>query len=198
MLVCLSLPVLKAQVGIGLAGSLDPYTRFANPTDDIASRTTGSFLLNVGLGPKIWMGNEDFSFSVEGQAIISPLALSLSDYKGLGMVSFPLVARLNFKGLSALNKYGTMGFTVGGGLQYNRSEIFGLKNEFVEDGVVRDYQQLYVGLVGYGFGISGFTVHGILKYGFDPDSDASVMTLGLHFDLNVPKMKEISDPASEL
>jgi len=196
--VCLYATIANAQVGIGFTGNLDPYTRFANPTDDIASRTSGSVLLNFGVGPKIWVGNKSFSFSVEGQAVISPLALSVTDYKGLGMVSYPIIARLNFQGLSGLNKLGTMGWTVGGGLQFNKSELFGLKNEFIEDGVIRETQQLYVGLVGYGFGISGFTAHGILKYGFDPDSDASVMTLGLHFDLNIPKMKEISDPASAL
>ena len=187
-----------AQVGIGLTGSTELYTRFSNPTDDIASRTSGSALLNLGVGPKIWLGNKDFSFSLEGQAILSPLALSLGDYKGLGMVSFPFVARFNFKGLSGLNRLGTMGWSFGGGVQYNKSEIFGLSEDFEAQGVTRDYQRMYVGLIGYGFGISGFTVHGILKYGYDPDSDASVFTFGVQYDFNLPKMKKISDPASEL
>lgn len=200
LLICLLVSTLSlsSQVGIGFTASTDLYTRFANPTDDIANRSSGSAILNIGAGPKIWFGNKNFSFSLEGQAILSPLAVSLEDSKGLGMLGIPIVARLNFKGLSGLNKLGTLGWSIGGGIQYNRSELFGLSEEFADLGVVREYQRLIIGQFGYGFGISGFTLHGILKYGFDPDSDASLLTIGVQYDFNLPKMKQIDDPASAL
>ena len=189
---------ITAQVGYGFTVNHDIYVRYNNPEDGIAHSAAGSALLNLGLGPKLWFGGEEFSLSLEALATISPLGLAVKDYKGLGMASFPFIARFNFKGLSGLNKEGNLGWSIGAGIQYNKTELFALKDSFEELGVTREFQRVYVGLFAYGFGISGFTGHAIVKYGYDPDTEANAFHIGLQYDFNIPKMRKISDPASEL
>ena len=197
VLVIFTLPVI-GQVGIGFTTSWDAYARFKNPDNDDFYDASGSAILNFGVGPKIWVGGESFSLSAEAQATISPLALALEDYKGLGMASFPVIAKLNFNGASGLNKEGDLGFSVGGGIQWTRTELFGLNDEFESQGVSRSLSKVYVGVLGYGFGISGFVGQVVAKYGVHPDTEANFFSLGLQFDFNVPKLRQISDPASEL
>lgn len=190
----------QAQFGIGLTASTDIYTRFDNPDEDNADQYggAGSFLLNLGAGPKIWVGAPKFSFSVEAQAQIGLLGLALKDYKGMGTHSIPIIANLNFGGLTALDREGKFGWSFGGGIQYNKTEIYHLTDDAENAGVKRDYFTTYVGQIGYGFGLSGFAVKGILRLGYNPDTKANSLNLGVQYDFNIPKLKEISDPASEL
>lgn len=199
LLVFVSMNAIQAQMGIGLTYSHDLYNRYVNPKDGLESASNGSFLLNMALGPKIWIGGESFSFSAEAQANWGILGLSLADYKGLGSASFPIMGKFNFAGLSGLNKEGRFGFSIGGGIQYNKTEIYYQTKDFKEKGGERSFFRTYVIQAGYGFGISGFTIHGFVKYGFDPDVDgANNFHFGIQYDFNIPKLKKISDPASAL
>ncbi len=188
----------KAQVGIGLTASTDIYQRFSNPKDDISYRSAGNVLLNLGIGPKIWFGGEKVSLSLEGQASIALLGLSVGDYKGLGMASFPFLAKLNFNGLSGMDKEGKMGFSIGGGIQYSKTELYYLNGTAKDAGITRDYFRTYIAQVGYGFGMSGFGVAGYLRFGYNPDNDANVFVFGVQYDFNIPKLKEIANPESDL
>lgn len=189
----------KAQFGIGLTASNDLYNIYSNPEDGLAHRRNGSVILNLALGPKIWVGGEKFSVSVESQANISFLGLAIKDYKGLGAVSFPIMGKLNFGGLSGLNNKMTFGMSLGGGIQYNRTEIYGLTDEFVELGVVRDYFKTYNVQLGGGVGVSGFTVELFGRYGFNPDLiGANNFHVGLQFGFNIIQLKKIRKPESEL
>lgn len=205
VLICLLLFGLQnvgmSQFGYGFTGNLDFYQRYVNPqstTNDVYSRSAGSALLNLGLGPKIWLGGKKTSVSLEAMAVLGALGLSTKDYKGLGMVAFPIMAKLNFKGLSSFDKEGKLGFSIGGGIQYSKTEIFGLTDDFVTNGVTRSYFQTYIVQAGYGFGLSGFTAHGFTRYGFNPDTESSTLNIGIQIDINVPMIKKISNPESEL
>ena len=109
--------------------------------------------VNIGLGPKLWFGGKKFAVSPEATVVFSPLALSTGDFKGIGAVSFPLMVKLQFGGLSSFvdNRFG---FALGGGLQYTRTELFGLSNEFEELGVERNYFRTYIIEADFGFGTS--------------------------------------------
>jgi len=63
--------------------------------------------------------------------------------------------------------------------------------------VVRDYFTTFMTQVGYGFGLSGFSAHGFVRYGFMDDS-ASTINIGVQFDFNIPMLNKIADPASAL
>lgn len=199
LLITLGVGASQAQVGYGITTSYDFYQYFANPEDGTGeSRTAGSALLNFGVGPKLWFGGEDFSFSVEGQASLGLLGLSAGDYKGLGVASVPLIAKLNFGGLSGFDKEGKFGWSIGGGLQYNRTELYYLNNDFEDLGGERSWFKTYVGQVGYGFGMTGFSGQGYLRAGYHPDTEACSVNVGIQVDLNFQKLKEIDDPASRL
>lgn len=191
---------LKSQFGYGFTVSNDLYHRYVNPKveNEVAGRSAGSAILNLGVGPKIWIGNKNISFSAETQAIIGFLGLSSGDYKGLGTVAFPVIGKLNFKGLSSFDKEGKMGFSIGGGLQWNKTELFGLSDEFQSKGLKRNLFKTYIVQAGYGFGLSGFTAHGFVRYGFNNEFKSSALSIGLQFDFNYPMLRKITSPESEL
>lgn len=188
-----------SQFGYGLTASNDLYHYYQNPADDTGESTSaGNALLNLGVGPKIWVGVEDFSISLEAQAVIGLTSFSVKDYKGLGTTSFPIMAKFNFGGLSGLDKEGKFGWSIGAGIQYSRTELYYVSDSFEELGGTRSLFKNYVGQVGYGFGMSGFSAHGFVRYGYDPDNKSKAFSIGVQYDFNRVKMKEISDPESEL
>ena len=126
--------------------------------------------------------------------MLSPFSLALNDYKGLGAVSFPVMAKLNFQGLSALNREGKFGFSIGAGIQWSKTELFGLKNSFEEQGVSRDLFKTYILEAAYGFGMSGFTLHAFVRYGWNKGTDANTLNFGIGYDFNLPTLKELTDP----
>ena len=192
--------VLNAQFGYGLTFSNDIYNRYTNPEqkDIDVYEGNGSLLLNFGLGPKIWIGAPKFSFSLETQAKIGMLGLALKDFKGMGNHSIPIIGRLNFGGLTALDKEGKFGWSIGGGIQLNKTELYYTTNEYSDRGIDRNYFRTYVGQIAYGFGLSGFAIQGVLRVGYNPDTKANSFNFGLQYDLNVPKLRQISSPESEL
>jgi len=194
------LPILmNAQFGYGFTVTNDLYHRYVNPKDGIASPSSGSAILNLGLGPKLWIGNKNVSFSAESQAVFGFLSVSSKDNKGLGTIAIPVMGKFNFKGLSTFDKEGKMGYSIGGGFQLNKTEFFGLSDEYAKKGVKRDFFTTYVIQAGYGFGLSGFTAHGFVRYGFNPDiKEVSSLNIGLQFDFNRPMLKKITSPESEL
>lgn len=194
----INLTSLSAQFGYGFTASNDLYHRYVNPPEGKAAQASGSAILNIGLGPKIWIGGKKVSFSAETQAVIGFLGLSTQDYKGLGTVAFPFIGKFNFKGLSTFDREGKFGWSIGGGIQYNKTELFGLTDEFASKGVERKFFPTYIIQAGYGFGLSGFTAHGIVRYGFNNETKANSLNIGLQYDFNVPMLKKITSPESEL
>lgn len=183
-----------AQFGYGMTGKVGLYERWSNPEDDISSRTAGSAIINLGIGPKIWLGGSKLSVSVEATANIAPFAFSLSEFKGLGAASFPVIARLNFAGLSGLNKIGTTGISIGGGVQWAKTELFGLTSEFEQQGGKREFYKSFHGEVAAGFGMSGFAGYLYIRYGKNNDLGVQTINVGIGYDFNVPTLKVLTDP----
>ena len=44
------------------------------------------------------------------------------------------MAKLNFNGLSGLDREGRLGFSVGGGIQYSKTELYGLDDSYASQG----------------------------------------------------------------
>lgn len=188
----------KAQFGYGFTITNDLYHRYNNPKDSLGSRAAGSAILNLGIGPKIWIGGKNITFSAEAQACIGFLGFSLKEYKGLGTASFPIMAKLNFNGLSGNDREGKLGFSIGGGIQYSKTELYGVNDKFSAKGLERKFFKTYIAQVGYGFGISGFGVQGFGRYGWNPDNKANLFAIGLQWDFNSRMLKKISNPESAL
>ena len=191
--------LLEAQFGWGATVNHELYHRFTNPEDTTGfSRSAGSALLNFGVGPKFWYGGKKFSVSAEATANIGFFGLSLNEYKGLGTASVPILVKFNFDGLSTLDRDGLLGFHFGGGIQYSKTEIFGLTDEYKALGVTRDWFKTFVIQAGYGFGLSGFALSGYLRIGHNPEVKSTVMILGMQYDFNMPMLRKITTPESSL
>lgn len=188
---------VHAQVGYGLTVKTELYSRYNNPASENVlnepAQSAGSALLNLGIGPKLWFGGENIAFSPEAAVIFSPFALSSNDYKGLGALSFPIMAKFHFLGMTNFNRDGKFGFALGAGIQYTRTEIFGLNSSASDIGVQRSYFKTYVIEADFGFGLSGFDLHGLIRYGFNNDSDANTISFGIGYDFNIPCLKEAID-----
>ncbi len=194
ILFCFIQEVSGQKLGYGFVSRLDFYSRYSNPQDDIASPSAGSVLLNLGLGPKLWLGGEQFSVSAEGAFVYSPFALSTGDFKGLGALAFPVLGRLNFGGLSNVNKEGKFGFSIGAGYQWTRTELYGLQSSFEQLGVRRNYFRNLIGEIGYGYGMGGFSFGLFGRYGRDADQQSNVFSLGMIVNLNSRLLKVTTDP----
>ena len=198
LVILLTSTFMYAQVGIGAVVTNDAYQHYKNPSDNISDPSHGNAMLNFGAGPKIWVGGKKFSFSVEGRANIGLTGFTLGENKGLGALAIPILGSLNFNGVSCMDRAGKTGFSIGGGIQYVKTELYGLKQEFIDLGVTRDFFQVYVIQVGYGYGVSGAVAQGIIRYGFNPDTDARSINVGVQYDFNIPMMRKIDDPNSAL
>lgn len=192
------LSALQAQVGIGWVFSNDLYNHYTNPSDGISDPTHGNAVLNIAAGPKIWIGGKKVSLSIQGQANIGLTGFTLNENKGLGSLAIPVIANLNFLGASSLDREGKLGFSIGGGTQFVKTELYGLTDEFIAKGVTRDFFQLYVVQAGYGFGVSGVIFQGFVRYGWSPDTDAKSWNVGIQYDFNYLMMRKIDDPNSSL
>jgi hypothetical protein len=188
----------KVQVAFGFTLANDLYHRYTNPVDNKLSPSAGSAILNFGGGPKLWIGNKSTSFSLEGSAMWGIIGLSSKDYKGLGTLAVPLMAKLNFRGLSTFDREGKLGLSIGGGIQYHRTELYGLSDEARNLSIRRPFHQTYIAQVGYGWGVSGFTVVGFGRYGWNTDLKINTLSVGIQYDLNLKSTKNISNPESEL
>ena len=178
----------QAQIGIGLTTGGDLYQRYTNPenpADSGSLRSSGNALSNSAIGPKIWIGGDRFSLSVEAQVIFGATGFDVNEYKGLGTVAFPIMAHLNFKGHSGFGnktKFGT-GFSIGGGVQYSKTELYGTTKDF-ED-LERKLFPTYVGEIQVGGGGNGINIYLYTRYGVGYDFDTSEFTGGRSFNIGI-------------
>lgn len=187
----------QGQVGLGLTVSNDVYQHYKNPTSHDGG-SAGSVLGNLGVGPKLWVGNHNFSVSAEAQAVWGIFGYSLKEYRGMGTVAYPIMVKLNFSGLTAMDNEARMGFSVGGGVQYSRTELYGTTEAFDAGSGKRTLFMTYVGQVGYGFGVNGFGLVGFARYGYHPEEKSSTINVGVQYNFNITKMTKIFSPESAL
>ena len=169
-----------AQFRTALVFGYDVFQRYRNPEDSGPSdlgRSSGAILAGIPLGIEVSAGGPDLSFGIEASANFSPLALDLQNYKGLGAISFPLIARLNFGALTGMSKDKLLGFSFGGGVQYNRTELFGLRDG--NERVTRTFFSSYMGELIIGGGIGGFTAGLYFRMGAGEGRSFSLNT-GIH------------------
>ncbi|MFN8278888.1 MAG: hypothetical protein U0V49_01245 [Saprospiraceae bacterium] len=196
MVFCLVLLVISvsatAQFNAGLVFGSDFYQQYANPvsgttTSGRSSGSVGSFIL----GAEVMAGARNFSIGVQASANLAPLALDINEYKGLGAVAFPVMAKLNFGALSGFSSKLTGGY-LGGGLQWSRTELFGLNSK--HRNVERDLYSCPFGELGLGGGFGGLTGVFYVRLGFGPDK-RRVLNIGITTRIDFKKNKQLFSPA---
>lgn len=181
----------QAQLNIGFVSGGDLYQRYVNPLDNTGTdRSAGSAIINGNMGVKVYAGLPDFSLSVESYFNSGTFALNIQEYKGLGAVSFPVLAKLNFNGLSGLRKIDkSLGWSIGGGLQWSRTEWYGLSLAARDAGVERNYFRNYVFEISFGSGNRNKVQEFFVRYGVDPVAGSNVFNIGLNTTYSLPYMK---------
>jgi len=176
---------MNAQFGAGLTMGIDFYQLYDQGENAIntKSSTTGSAITNIILGPKIWIGEDKFSFSLEAPVNWGMFALDINDYKGLGSVAFPLGAKFNFGAASGFNQSNVLGWSIGGGIQYTNTEIYYLEERF-EDRIETGFIPTYYGELGVAFGVAGVDFTLYTRYGLN-EKDASSLNIGLVTNINL-------------
>jgi hypothetical protein len=187
----------NAQVGGGLVFGGDWYQWYQNPTVDGESALTsvGNVLLNVAIGPKFWVGGEKFSLSVEGHVNWGVTSFDMHEYKGMGTIAFPMIAKLNFGSLSSFSDSEKKGFYIGGGVQYTRTELYGLTADFI-DNTTRKLFRTWIGEIGYGSGTNGTVTTSFVRVGVG-DNDAFTLNVGSLISLNFKEVLNNSDDDSD-
>jgi hypothetical protein len=173
---------ITAQFEFGYTSGFDLYQRYKNPVDDLAYPGAGNAILSLNAGPKLWIGSPKISLSLEAQANLGLLTLSLKDYKGLGSVSFPMLAKLNFNALSGMTKDFGAGWAVGGGIAYTRTELFYLSEKYKDLGVNRTFYPTYIAEINFGGGGYANIGYFYVRYGYHFDTKASVLNIGIMSD----------------
>ncbi|HMW38618.1 MAG: hypothetical protein K1X68_00320 [Saprospiraceae bacterium] len=183
---------VNAQLNAGLVFGADLYQQYTNPvsgtlTNGRSSGSVGSLIL----GAEVMAGARNFSIGVQASANLAPLALDINEYKGLGAVAFPVMAKLNFGALSGFSSKFT-GAYLGGGLQWSRTELFGLNSKHKNVG--RDLYSCPFGELGLGGGFGGLTGVFYVRLGFGPDK-RRVLNIGITTRIDFKKNKQLFSPA---
>lgn len=186
-------------VSFGNTFGIDFYQFQQNPeTHPLGEYRTGSALTNFNWGPKMWLGKGDINMSLEAQVSYAPFAFDINDYKGLGAVSFPLVALFNFNGVSTTTLNAGTGFSIGGGVVFSNTELYFLSDEYsnFERADRQQFFPSYFGEIGLGFGALGFS--GILygRYGKGPDR-SMYMSIGFMINVNSTANKNLTNEFSK-
>lgn len=171
----------QIKANVSLIYGFDFYHRIVNPQENNSfDRSAGSAFMNLTLGPRITVGGPKFSVSVESQGNIGFLGLNIEEYKGLGTLTVPVMARLNFKGLSQLNDNFSFGNSIAGGIQYNKSELYGVSKKFRNQGLKRQFFPVYVLEYATGMGFKSIVVEMYVRGGWNPKTHANTLNVGMN------------------
>ncbi len=187
----LSLFHAEGQIGFGITYGIDLYQYHRNPTmqPDTLQHGIGSALFNLNLGPKLWIGGKNLSISLEAQIGVAPFALDLDEYKGMGAFYFPMLATINYGGLSGFQEKGKWGVGIAGGFQYTRTDLYFLKTEF-ED-IERDLFQTVFAQLNVGLGSKATAIYAYVRFA-QGDLDAANWHIGIMLDQNFIHRKKLA------
>ncbi len=183
------------QIGIGLSYGFDAYQYQANPRaqPQIGKRGLGSALFNLHIGPKLFIGTNNVGLALEGQIGIAPFAFDVNEYKGLGAFYFPVIASLNFKGLSGFQDEAHWGFGFAGGYEFARTDLYFIDDDFTA--LSRDLFQTTFGQVHFGVGKKATATYVYFRYGQGKD-DAKNWHVGFVIDQNLTFKKKLKKRAA--
>ncbi|MBK6823716.1 MAG: hypothetical protein IPG87_12230 [Saprospiraceae bacterium] len=179
----------NAQWSSSMVLGMDFYQQYKNPehvSDQGSSRSSGAAILAIPFGIQVSYGKNNVSIALEAGANFAPLAIDVNEFKGFGAVSFPLMAKFNAGALTGISKNRLIGYSIGGGIQFNRTELFGLNEKFKE--IKRSIFPTYVGELGVGGGVGGFNLILFLRIGFN-QANAFSLNTGIVTKTNLFKSK---------
>ena len=175
---------VKSQFGLGLTAAFDAYQRYSNPIDpdDGTISNSAGFIGGFGVGPKIWVGGENISISLEGQINYGAWGYSFGDDKGHGLLAFPFMFKANRNAASGFHQDKGIGMSLGAGIQYSRTEVF--RDWEVYPDLERKLFPTYVGELGLHVTEGdGMDLALYIRFGMH-EKEARSFNLGLVYNMN--------------
>ncbi len=172
----------SAQVGIGWTNMLDLYQYQKAPVHaDSLEGSQGSFLINPGFGPKLFIGGKKFSLAVQANLCIALFDLNVNEYKGMGSIYAPIMASLNFINLSGFHGQAKYGGSIAFGIQEHLSELFFKPTRYRDVDAQRF--RTYIGQIQFGIGEFGKCTYVYLRYGWN-EAGNSNFNIGIATEVN--------------
>ncbi len=172
-----------AQIGLGRVAGIDFYQHHRIPDyNGIKGHSTGSAVANIVLGPKVWVGGRAFSVSAEAAVSFAPFAFDTGKFRGMGVVSFPISVDLNFLGLSGFSVKAGNGFSLGGGISFNKADLYFVNAQY-EAERDKSFYKVYFGQIAYGVGSGGNDVRVYVRYG-QGENSSYLLTTGILLSTN--------------
>lgn len=115
----------KVYVGYAFFINYNLYSWYQKPSTIERPLSSSGQVLNIlpGLGLNVWVGNVDqWIISIEGGIEYLPFALDIDHYKGLGALSIPLMAKVQFPVAKQKSLWLMLHF--GAGTQLLHSDIY--------------------------------------------------------------------------
>lgn len=178
-----------AQINTSLIIGLELYQRYTNPEDfgpTDNGRSSGAVIPGVPIGLELSYGRGNHGVAVEGGFNLAPWAIDIDHPKGWGALSFPMLFKYNFGALSPTSKTKLWGYALGGGVQYSRTELFGLNSKFRN--LDRKFFSSYIAQLDLGGGIGGFSAYLYLRLGIG-DGKSFTTNIGLNSKVSLFKAK---------
>ncbi len=156
---------VKSQCKFDILLGTDVYQWYKNPVDPQVTDSPGSAgqIFGINAGFKFSGGGSNIGLAAECGGNFAPLAFDFPRYKGLGAAAYYVLGKINFGALTGFSKDQLFGFSVGAGLQYSRTELFGLIHKY--DYLSRKWFQTYIGEIAVGGGFSQFLIMAYFRLG---------------------------------
>ncbi|MBK7811721.1 MAG: hypothetical protein IPI50_10865 [Saprospiraceae bacterium] len=183
---------LNAQFQSSFILGLDIYQQYRNPspTGQLKSgQSSGSVVSGVPIGLQFGYSSKNVGIALEISANLAPLALDIQEYKGLGAVSIPLLLKGNFGALTGLSPDKLIGYSIGVGVQFNRTELFGLHKSFQY--LERSFFPTLISEAAIGGGIGGFCLYFFARIGVG-ESQSMSLNFGINTKTSLYKNKQLS------
>ncbi|MEP7196325.1 MAG: hypothetical protein ABI851_07370 [Saprospiraceae bacterium] len=173
---------LFAQFNSRIITGIDFYHWLNNPelVGDSKHNSVGSVFPLI-VGAELLFGKSSYSLGLEAQTNLSLFAFDVNEYKGIGAVSFPFMLKLNYGSLSGFGSK-LFGISLGGGLQYNRTELIRTSKNFKN--LERSFFPTTIGEINVGVGLSGIVIAYYVRIGNGKEHSMSFNT-GLTTRINL-------------
>jgi hypothetical protein len=171
----------QMRAGVGMAFSND-FFQSVNQPENISENSVRNVLISPSFGPKVYLGYPNFSFSMQLNIGISPIAYDWKEYKGMGVIYAPVLAGFNYGGLSGFTgDKSSWGIALAYGYHFTLTDLY-FRNSTFRGEESELFFPPFVQIAG-GFGGKGAALYLYSRIGIQP-SQGQIFSFGLTLEVN--------------
>jgi len=183
--------ILNAQFNSSFLLGMDIYQKYTNPKEPISgiNNSSGAILSAFSIGLQFGYHKKNKGIALEASANFAPLALDIQKLNGVGALSFPFLLKGNFGALSGVSPDKLIGYSIGVGVQLNRTDLFDLKKSI--ENLNSSFFPTFVTEIAAGGGIGGFCLYFFARIGVG-ESQAMSLNFGINTKTTLYKNKQLT------